>query len=286
MPYIGRFAPTPSGRLHLGSICTALGAYLRARNLHGKILLRIEDLDTPRCPKEASLSILEDLKLLGFEFDGPVIYQSQRLVRYQEVLDELLELKRAYFCKCTRQSLKSHSCKCFLDALKASEAKSVRFYSHTKASFCFQDELLGLCEVHNSDEHITLKRADHIFSYNFACVVDDIDEEMTEIVRGSDLIEMTPIQKLLYKELRKKPPKYLHLPLIKMNAEQKFSKQNHAQAALSLGSPCEVLLLCLRLLQQDISFYKQNMQPQEILYHAALGFDINKIPRADVIYTA
>lgn len=112
-----------------------------------------------------------------------------------------------------------------------------------------------------------------------------MDEKVTEVVRGADLIEMTPIQKLLYKELKQDAPSYLHLPLIKMNNELKYSKQNHAAAALKLGSPQEVLLKCLKLLNQNTSFYKEGMSAEHILFCAAQGFDLKKIPSASLIVT-
>ncbi len=281
--YIGRFAPTPSGSLHLGSVCTALGAYLRARSLNGKIILRIEDLDIPRCPPQAAEQILYDLNALGFHFDGEAIFQSQHLQRYQDVLAKLILSGRAYYCDCTRHSLKEHPCRCYLKKLNEKYPCSVRFYSDLALDNYFFDELLGSCQTHFDDLHIALKRSDGIFSYNFACVVDDIDEKVNEVVRGADLIEMTPIQKLLYRELKQTTPSYLHLPLIKMNSELKYSKQNHAVAALKLGSPQEVLLKCLKLLNQDTSFYKQGMSPEHILFCAAQGFELKKIPTDSLI---
>ena len=283
--YKGRFAPTPSGSLHLGSICTALGAYLRARSLNGKIILRIEDLDVPRCPPQASRQILCDLNTLGFHFDGEVIFQSQHLQRYQQILSKLMLSGRAYYCSCTRHSLKEHPCRCYLQKLSENCAHSVRFYSDLTLDNHFFDELLGDCRTNFADLHIALKRSDGIFSYNFACVVDDIDENINEVVRGADLIEMTPIQKLLYKELKHNAPNYLHLPLIKLNQELKYSKQNHAVAALKLGSPQEVLLKCLKLLNQDTSFYKKDMSAEHMLFCAARSFDFKKIPTDSIIVT-
>ena len=190
---------------------------------------------------------------------------------------------RAYYCDCTRHSLKEHPCRCYLKKLNEKYPCSVRFYSDLALDNYFFDELLGSCQTHFDDLHIALKRSDGIFSYNFACVVDDIDEKVNEVVRGADLIEMTPIQKLLYRELKQTTLSYLHLPLIKMNSELKYSKQNHAVAALKLGSPQEVLLKCLKLLNQDTSFYKQGMSPEHILFCAAQGFELKKIPTDSLI---
>ena len=283
--YIGRFAPTPSGSLHLGSICTALGAYLRARSLNGKIILRIEDLDTPRCPPQATQQILNDLNTLGFHFDDEIIFQSHHIHRYQEILNKLIENNKAYYCNCTRHSLKEKACQCYLHKLNEKEAYSVRFHSSLALEKHFFDELLGDCQTHFDDIHIALKRADGIFSYNFACVIDDIDEKVTEVVRGADLIDMTPIQKLVYRELKQDVPAYLHQPLIKINDNLKYSKQNHAISALKLGSPQMVLLKCLKLLNQDTSFYKASMSVQNIIFCATQGFNLQKIPTHDLIVT-
>ncbi len=282
--YIGRFAPTPSGRLHLGSITTALGAYLRAQSENGKIILRIEDLDTPRCKSENTAMILEDLEVLGFRFSGDVVYQSRNLVHYQKILDRLYEEGLTYFCSCTRHDLKERACQCFLNRQTPKDHASVRFLPKLSLDESFDDLLYGKIYVDKISEHIVLKRSDNIFAYNFACVIDDIDEGVTEIVRGSDLIELTPIQNLLYKSFNCKIPHYVHLPLIEMTEGKKYSKQNHAQAALSLGTPQQVLLKALKLLGQNTLSLNEKMKPEEILFYAQRGFDLKAIPKKSVIY--
>lgn len=301
---IGRFAPTPSGHLHLGSIATAVGSYLCARNKSGCIFLRIEDLDTPRCKDSYTQSILEDLKRLGFNFDASVIYQSERTEFYKKVLLDLLKAKCAYYCECTRKELKHTSCTCYSKNIKAGNHLAIRFKSALKLDKNFYDLLKGYIHTSLDDEnqqHMVLKRSDNIIAYNLACVVDDIAQGVTEIVRGSDLIELTPLQILLYKNLKYlkekglldslrdykiEVPNYIHLPLVKMDDEKKYSKQNHAPAALSLGSPQQVLFTCLKFLNQDVSYIKSDLSPKQILDEAQKRFSLKNIPKDDqVIYS-
>ena len=301
---IGRFAPPPSGHRHLGSIATAVGSYLCARNKSGLIFLRIEDLDTPRCKTAYTKSILEDLNLLGFRFDGQVVYQSERSDFYKKVLLDLLHARCAYYCACTRKELKISSCNCYLKDIKPQSHLAIRFKSALALVDNFYDQLKGFVRTSLDDEnqlHMVLRRSDKIVAYNLACVVDDIAQGVTEIVRGSDLIDITPLQILLYKNLKFlqekglldslkdykiEIPNYIHLPLVKMNDEKKYSKQNHAIAALSLGSPQDVLFTCLKFLNQDVSYIRSDLTPKQILDEAQKRFSIKKIPKSDKIISS
>ena len=213
MTYIGRFAPSPSGRLHFGSVVAALGSYLRAKSLNGKWLIRIEDLDTPRCPPGTAQIILQELDALGLKSDGEILIQSQRKKIYEKVLNDLIAKKQAFFCTCTRAQLTKRPCHCYLETKENLSHASIRFKPLRGYAPSFHDELQGDIKVNLPDKFITLKRSDGIIAYNLACVIDDALCNVTEIVRGSDLIDVTPIQISLFKALHHKIPDFLHLPL-------------------------------------------------------------------------
>ena len=289
--YVTRFAPTPSGPLHFGSLITLLGAFLRSRALKGKLLIRIEDLDTPRCPQGMAELILDEIKSLGLSFDDEVLYQSKNLRRYEERLKELNDKGLVFKCSCSRDDLRQRPCQCLKcnDILKKQNI-SLRLNSkalkepNASSKRAFTDELLGelsLPKLTNfNDEYLTLKRRDGIFSYNFACVVDDIDTGVTEIVRGADLIEVTPEQLSLYKAFNQKAPHYLHLPLALENSERKLSKQNHAKNVLEVLSPQDALREALIFLDQDVSYIKGTLDCKDILNNAIAHFNLNAISKA------
>ncbi len=277
--YIGRFAPTPSGPLHFGSVVAAVGSYLRARSLGGRILLRIEDLDTARCPPANTKSIITDLRELGFRFDGSTVVQSEHKSHYQKYLDLLSSVNTTFYCSCTRASLKTAPCSCYSKHLKQAAGLALKFRYDEHFNSSFKDEILG--EVHTSctDSMLTLVRSDGIISYNLACVADDIEEEISEVVRGQDLIDITPRQNALYQALGRQAPAYLHLPLALMSREKKLSKQNHAASARSLGKPAFILLKALDFLGQDTANLREISDPQKLLEQAIGIFDIQKIPK-------
>ncbi|MCR5536198.1 MAG: tRNA glutamyl-Q(34) synthetase GluQRS [Succinivibrio sp.] len=278
--YVGRFAPTPSGRLHLGSLVALTGAYLRAKHAHGQCLLRIEDLDTPRCKPEYTAQMLRDLKALGFSFDGELKRQHTpaALARYAEILHTLQERGFTYYCTCTRASRRTQPCTCQSRHLTYTPAASLCF-SAPSLDTAFDDELLGRQELDLANRSCTLLRSDRVIAYNLACVVDDHDSGVTEVVRGSDLLYETPIQNALYAALGWQAPHYVHLPLALKSPEHKYSKQNHAKAVLEELSPRQALLLSLRFLGQDLSALESAQSCPELLIRAAQSFDITRIPK-------
>ncbi|MBO6258741.1 MAG: tRNA glutamyl-Q(34) synthetase GluQRS [Succinivibrio sp.] len=279
MKYTGRFAPTPSGRLHFGSLVTALGAYLRARSLNGRFLLRIEDLDTPRCKSEYTASILRDLEILGFDYDEEVKIQSANTKTYEEAIGQLLASHQAFYCTCTRKSLKDHPCRCQHRFVRPDLRYSVRFCPSFTVDCCFEDILSGHVLTGKSTDYLQLKRSDGLIAYNLACVVDDHLDHITEVVRGSDLIAITPQQNALYRALGFAAPDYLHLPLV-LNAQgNKLSKQNHATPVLEEMSPLDALLKALRFLGQDTTvFAERDFCCAQVLKLAAAHFDLQRIP--------
>lgn len=278
--YQGRFAPTPSGRLHLGSLLAAACAYMRAKQQGGLCFLRLEDLDKPRCREEYKQGILEDLDRLGLHFDGEPLIQTEDLSYYQNSIDNLIATGKTFVCACTRRQIRERPCTCRERGLKYRRGFAIKLDCE-EAERTFTDERLGSIYVPLLPESLTLRRSDNIISYNLACVTDDIRQGITEVVRGSDLISSTPLQIYIYKLLGVKPPKFLHLPLITSKDGSKLSKQNHAMAVLDSHSPRDAVLYVLTLLNQDISGCSA-LTPAEIWPLAAKRFDLNALPKGDI----
>ena len=232
--YVGRFAPSPSGPLHFGSLITALGSYLRARQNNGKWLLRIDDIDPPREMPGAKEIIVESLQYHGLHWDGEVIYQSQRAQRYHEVLDTLTARGQSYRCQCTRKQIKlsgghyQGTCRA-LDL--NGEDLSVRFRNDCKLCH-ITDGLLGEIAIDPivAQEDFVIWRKDGLVAYNLASVVDDIDFAVSEVVRGADLLAPSACQNALFTALSAYNPDYIHLPVAATREGFKLSKQNHASA--------------------------------------------------------
>jgi glutamyl-Q tRNA(Asp) synthetase len=255
LPYRGRFAPTPSGPLHLGSLVAALASYLDARAHQGEWLVRIEDIDEPRSVPGAAELILEQLQDHGLVWQHDVIWQSHRKTRYQQVLEQLQQAGLTYACDCTRNQIKARAahydgfCR---DRSIATNKHAVRFRNDN--SICaFADRMLGPQTVTTeaAAEDFVLLRRDGLFTYQLAVVVDDIDQQITDIVRGADLIDATPGQLLLWRQLSERQPRFAHVPLVTDPYGRKLSKQNHAPALSSqrvveqLQQACDYLQLPL-----------------------------------------
>ncbi|WP_434779516.1 tRNA glutamyl-Q(34) synthetase GluQRS [Neisseria sp. Ec49-e6-T10] len=240
--YIGRFAPSPTGALHLGSLLAALGSFLDAKSHQGKWLVRIEDVDTTRTVKNADTQILKTLEAFGLLWDDQVVYQSQRTEAYQEALTYLQQHQQVYPCFCSRKKVKeegkegidgaiySGHCRLFLSN-DFTQPHSWRFYV-PKGVFGFEDRILGTYNqnVHEQIGDFILKRRDHLWAYQLAVVVDDAWQNITHIVRGQDLLISTPRQIALQQALGLPTPQYAHLPLLVNNHGQKLSKQTLAPA--------------------------------------------------------
>ena len=237
--YIGRFAPSPTGRLHAGSLAAALASFIDARAHHGQWLIRIEDVDTGRCKKEWADDILQTLSALQMHSDGEIIWQSKRIDRYTDVLNQLITSGKAYGCSCTRleiekaneaQGLKSNHYPGTCRTGAKSAIRSWRFLTnHEKVTFT--DRWLGEFsqDVENTVGDFVIKRADGLFAYQLAVVVDDHDCGVTDIVRGADLIDNTPRQIALMRALGWSVPRYMHIPLVLNDRHEKLSKQAGAR---------------------------------------------------------
>ena len=263
MAYCGRFAPSPSGRLHWGSLVSGYASYFRAKSQQGRFIVRIEDLDFPRCPKENTPIVLEELELLGIKSDCSPIIQSEQLSNYQELLSKLIDSKQAYYCTCSRAQMKMRHCPCHDKTIQEQIAKgpldhvAIRidlspYLTHHKS---FIDGNLGLIEQatldHELAHSLVLKRADNIIAYNLAVVLDDHDEHISEVVRGADMLDATFLQLCLYEILGYQAPSFFHVPLIVDHSGNKLSKQNKAPAVLVTNAPHQALAHTYQLLGQS-----------------------------------
>ncbi|MEM1403570.1 MAG: tRNA glutamyl-Q(34) synthetase GluQRS [Pseudomonadota bacterium] len=245
--YRGRFAPSPSGPLHFGSLIAALASYLDARAAGGAWLVRIEDIDPPREQAGASDAILRSLEAHGLTWDEPVLYQSTRGSAYDAALKKLDADGHLFPCVCTRATLgPGGNCgrRC---APKPAEPCALRV--NLPDSPMFQDVYLGRQVVKEGPGDLVLKRKDGLFAYNLAVVVDDADQGITRIVRGRDLLEQTPAQNCLHQLLGQIPPEVGHIPLAVGADGGKLSKQNKA-APLDDDRAPDNLQLALRFLGQ------------------------------------
>ena len=274
MRYVGRFAPSPTGLLHAGSLVAALASYLDARQQGGRWLVRIEDVDTPRCIQGADVALLEQLRLCGMVSDAPVMYQSQRHAAYEAALGQLIERGLAYPCGCSRKDI---------EAAQAAQAEQGRRKQrHTAAVYpgtCrnglqgkaarawrldvqrvidtlqlptplqWQDRRLGeqTQDVAQEVGDFVLRRADGLWAYQLAVVVDDAAQGVSDVVRGEDLADNTARQILLQRALGLPTPRYLHTPLVFGANGEKLSKQNGAQA-LDLSNPLQAVNQAARVL--------------------------------------
>ena len=259
-PYIGRFAPSPTGPLHAGSLVAALASWLDARAHGGQWLVRIEDVDTPRCVPGAADTILQQLATCGLVPDAASIYQSQRGALYQQALDQLTRAGVAYPCGCTRQDIASAltvsghtrerhgelvypgTCRSGLHGKPARAWRFLTSQADPSAEVSWTDRRLGI-QTQNVSEQVgdfVLRRADRLWAYQLAVVVDDAAQGITDVVRGEDLVDNTARQILLQRALGLPTPRYLHTPLVLGANGEKLSKQNGAQALL-LSDPLAVL---------------------------------------------
>ncbi|TDM55216.1 tRNA glutamyl-Q(34) synthetase GluQRS [Aliivibrio fischeri] len=279
--YIGRFAPSPSGPLHFGSLVAALGSYLQAKSHQGKWLLRIEDLDPPREVPGAASLIIQTIENYGLEWDEEIVYQSQRHDLYQSQIDKWLQENNAYYCQCTRKQIKEDGgfylghCK---DKHHSEKNSAVRLVmQHPVESF--NDIKHGTITIPSklAHEDFMIKRRDGLFAYNLAVVLDDIDQGVTEVVRGADLIEPTGRQISLYRQLGANEVSYLHLPLAVDEKGNKLSKQNYAPA-IDNSNPKPTLLAALTFLGFIIPLEVKQATLNEILQWAIQHWQLNQLP--------
>jgi glutamyl-Q tRNA(Asp) synthetase len=254
-PGTGRFAPSPTGALHLGSLTTAVASYLDARHVHGRWLLRMEDLDAARAVPGAADEILRTLETLGFAWDGPVTYQNQRHALYEDALARLQASGLAYACSCTRRDLgATDDTGGYPGTCRSGPTKpgpfAMRFRSDLAPLGPFMDRLQGPVDIDASAlGDPIIRRRDGLHAYQLAVVVDDADQGVTDVVRGSDLLPSTCWQRSLQRALGLPEPRYAHLPLVCEPGGAKLSKSARSVRALA-GTPAEQLWRILSLLRQ------------------------------------
>lgn len=294
---IGRFAPSPTGPLHLGSLVAALGSYVMARRTGGLWLLRIEDLDTPRVVPGMADDILRTLEILGFRWDGEILRQSRRTAVYQEALDRLLREGAAYPCGCSRAEIAraasaphpgeegpAYPGLCRNGIPEGKTARSIRVHAGSEPIEFF-DGIMGpqRTDLSHAGGDFVIKRADGPFAYQLAVVVDDALSGVTQIVRGADLLPSTPRQIRLQRLLGYPTPAYWHLPLVTGPEGAKLSKRHNA-VSLASGRDLEreghlILYNALVFLGQKPPKGLRDSSCAEVLAWAAAHFSPLSIPR-------
>ncbi|TSH77469.1 tRNA glutamyl-Q(34) synthetase GluQRS [Acinetobacter sp. RF15A] len=277
MAYVGRFAPSPTGPLHFGSLITAVASYCDAKAHQGRWLVRIEDTDIPRIYPGSEAHILRALDAFEFEPDSAIIFQKDRLELYEKVIQQLRQQGQVYACQCTRKMLGSNHI--YQDTCRhlnlAFEHQAIRLKVED-VTICFDDRLQGrhCSELKKDLGDFVLKRRDGIINYQLAVVVDDYLQGMTHVVRGADLLDNTERQIYLGQLLGYPRLSYLHLPLAMNDQGQKLSKQNLAQALNLHQAP-----LLLKQALQALGQLPVDMdRPARMLEQAVAQWDIARIP--------
>ena len=288
--YIGRFAPSPTGPLHFGSLIAATASYLQAKHHNGQWLVRIDDIDPPREVKGAAKEILETLERYQFQWDQNPMYQSSRITAYRNALDTLVKQELIYACSCTRKELQKSSYKTAYPGTcsnKNLDIKNTEYSLRVRVAnknILFSDEHFGMQShnLFNETGDFVIHRKFDLPSYALAVCVDDDYQNITEVVRGQDLLSFTPMQIFLCETLGYPIPKFLHLPIVVNKEGQKLSKQTKAPAIAK--DQCELeLTRALNFLGQQPpnNLSKQNLS--EIWDWAIEHWDTTKIPKAEHI---
>lgn len=295
LPYRGRFAPSPTGFLHIGSLFCAVASWLEARQCGGQWLVRMEDLDPPREVPGAAAAILRTLEAFALTWDGAVVYQSTRGGAYQAALDKLIEKGLAYPCRCSRKTVAREAKRLGIDGpvyggacarlpengflLTRPHAWRLRVAA---GAIAFQDALQGRqCQNLVDDVgDFVLKRADGFWAYQLAVVVDDAEAGITHIVRGRDLLDSTVRQIFLQQCLDCPTPDYAHLPLLTNALGQKWSKQTLAPA-LDVAAKTHLLHQVLGWLGLPVEKLEAHTPVAEQLQWALAHWDLDRVPRGD-----
>ena len=286
--YIGRYAPSPTGPLHFGSLIAALASYLDAKHHHGRWHLRIDDIDHQRCRPEHTTDILKTLEAFGFEWDGEIQYQQQRLPLYETALQSLAAKALTYHCYCSRKILPQGPYPGTCRGL--SEKHSKQQYSHRIQVFNhrihFIDAIQGEYHERLAERcgDFVIYRADHMFSYHLATVVDDAELGVTHIVRGADLLDSSSRQIYLQHSLGLTQPNYSHVPIAVNTQGEKLSKQTFAEA-VHPDANNQWLIQGLAFLGQDLQPDYPELEPCELLKSAAHHWQPQSIPRqASIVF--
>jgi glutamyl-Q tRNA(Asp) synthetase len=293
--YVGRFAPSPTGPLHFGSLVACVASYLDARAHGGRWLLRIEDVDTSRCKSSYADEIIATLTAFGFKWDGDIRVQSQQTDTYDAALAQLDSRHLTFGCSCSRKEV-ADSATAGVDGpvypgtcrTKGLTANGNALRLRVPATrICFTDRTQGpLCQdlAHDIGDFV-LRRRDGLIAYQLAVVVDDAEQNVTHVVRGADLLDSTARQIYLQQALGLPTPTYLHIPVVTNADGQKLSKQTLAPA-ISPAEAAKTLLQALAFLGQTTTVHQQNSSPVEILHTAVFQWHANEIPRQRAMISA
>ena len=291
--YRGRFAPSPTGHLHFGSMIAAVGSYLQAKSQNGLWFVRIEDLDPPREIAGAADAILSTLERYGMAWDGDVIYQSQRNEAYFKALEQLGYEGKVYPCGCSRKQILEDSINgqygpiyqgvCRQGLSNNKQPRALRVLTHN-AAISFKDGLRGTFEQKLESEigDFVVRRADKLFAYQLAVVIDDGGQNISEVVRGADLLDNTPRQIHLQKLLDIPTPAYIHLPVAVNRQGQKLSKQSGAKSIHDLR-PQQLLFEVLTFLNQKPPAELVECNLDEVWRWAILNWRLSKVPRRNLV---
>ena len=296
--YRGRFAPSPSGLLHFGSLIAALASFLDAKAFvnelgeQGKWLIRIEDIDPPREQKGASTAILATLEAFGLHWDETELYQSNQSQYYRDILSKLASQKLSYHCQCTRAQIKAIGgiyqghCRNAAHQSKYSALRLVNQYGLHQFNDIFQGDVV--CDQALADEDFIIHRKDGLFAYQLAVVADDIAQNITHVVRGCDLLEPTARQLTLYQTLADSflpcaRPQYGHIPLAVTSAGFKLSKQNKAPA-IDNHKPQPALIAALNFLGQAPVPELADASVEEIMQWAIKHWQRSLVPKTVEIH--
>lgn len=291
-PIVGRFAPSPTGHLHLGSLITAVASYCSAKQQGGKWLVRMEDTDIDRCKPEFADSILADLEKLGLHWDGEVRYQTQHVATYHTTIDFLAQKNLVYGCDCSRKTIETFYQRYFQQRQSQSIVNLFRYprlclHKHLPLDntavrlilpdyhIGFFDSLQGVqwANPQANDGDIVLRRRDMLVNYMLAVVVDDALQGVTQVVRGLDILPLTIPQQVLADYLHLPQIKsYYHLPILVNNKEQKLSKQTLAEP-ISAYNPSDLLQLAFRLLGQTV----EKDTPERMLAQGIANWDFTPL---------
>ena len=290
--YRGRFAPSPTGPLHFGSLVAAVASYLEAKTNNGSWLVRMEDLDPPREVPGAADEILRTLEKHGLHWDESIVYQSQRHDAYHAAIDELRQRRLIYACSCSRKDilrlvgdseLSVYPGTCRKGIAKPSPPHAIRVLTVSEA-YGFEDQILGYFS-HNVGEVVgdfVLQRADGWFAYQLAVVIDDAEQGITDVVRGCDLLDNTPRQIYLQRLFGVAQPNYAHLPVAANKSGEKLSKQTMAQPVVNT-TPAANLLNTLSFLGQNPPAELATDSLNDVWSWALEYWDLDKIPKIQKI---
>lgn len=280
--YVGRFAPTPSGPLHFGSIIAALGSFLDARSNAGKWLVRIDDLDTPRTRPGAGDAILSSLELLGLHWDGEIQYQNTRHDAYQAGLDILRAKQLIYPCACPRKLVKGrpYPGTCRERNLNAEAGHALRLITGDSV-IRLEDRMQGMVvrDLKQITGDFIIRRSDSLFAYHLATVIDDDWQKVTDVVRGGDLMNATICQAYLQSCLDLPRPRYCHLPVAVDHAGRKISKSNLEQDVLHGYPPAGLIRDALCFLGHSPDPGLADGPVEEIIQWGIDHWQVEKIPK-------